>query len=119
MNYLDTYALVEIREGNRRYQPILDEPFTVSEITLAEFFGIELRDNGVGKADQWINRLRPSSQPVNLEVLLKAVQFRRQNRTQNFSFFDAVGYQQAIHYNGTFVTGDSAFKDLPHVKFIK
>ena len=54
-----------------------------------------------------------------LKILINAMKFRRENKSQNFSFFDCVGYLYAKEVNVKFVTGDKEFRNLPHVEFIK
>ena len=119
MNYLDTYALMELMQGNPHYQPIINEPFMVCDVTLAEFYVTVLRDHGISTAQQYIQRFLPFQEASSLEILIKGVSFRQEKKKSNISFFDAVGYQHAVHNKGIFVTGDSAFKELPSVKFIK
>ncbi len=116
---LDTYPLVEIFEGNQKFLWILKEPYVVPELTLAEFYGILYREKGVEEAKQWIQKLLPFAVQTSFSTLLKAVEFRHEQKKQNFSFFDAVGYLTAIQYNALFLTGDQAFKKMPHVKFIR
>lgn len=42
--YLDTYALIEIYLGNKKFTIYLDEDFVINDLTLAEFYGILLRE---------------------------------------------------------------------------
>ena len=119
MNCLDTYALVEIRRGNPRFQRFLTDPFFIAETTLAEFYGVLYREDGEGQAMEWVQKLVPFTQAPGVSVLLSAVRFRSDHRKDHISFFDAVGYQAALANRARFVTGDQAFEKLPGVEFVK
>jgi predicted nucleic acid-binding protein len=119
LNYLDTYALVEIGKNNPNYSSISKQDFQVCDVILCEFYGVTLRDFGKEKADEWFTRLSPYSESTTLPILIEAVRFRQENKPLNLSFWDVVGYMHARSKNGVFVTGDKGFEKLPHVKYIK
>jgi hypothetical protein len=119
LNYLDTYALVEIGNDSPNYSVVKKQDYKLCDITLCEFYGIMLRDFGEKTADDWLMRLAPASEPTSLDVLIEAVKFRQAHKSLNLSFWDAVGYQHALSNHGIFVTGDKAFEKLPHVKYVK
>lgn len=117
--YLDTYALVEIANGNPRFSRFLNENFCVSNITLIEFYYVLLRDVDQKTADYWYKKLSAYSAAAPDEVLVEAMKFRIKNRSRNLSFFDCVGYCFAVINDLKFVTGDKEFKNMPKVIFIK
>ena len=119
MKCLDTYALVEIAHGNPRFSKYEAEDFVVTDVTLAEFYGIVLREHDERTADYWFRRLAPYSRPVGKEKLVEAVKFRHGNRAKNFSFIDCVGYVFARSEKIPFVTGDKEFRDVEGVEFVK
>lgn len=119
MNYLDTYALIEIGLDNPAYASIKKDDFLVCDTILAEFYWVFIREGKKSEADEWVSRLRPYSESTPLDILLDAVEFRLSHRALNFSFPDAVGYIHAKSNHGTFVTGDKSFEKLPHVKYVK
>ncbi len=41
--YLDTYDLMEISQGNPKFNIYLDSDFIITDLTLAEFYGVILR----------------------------------------------------------------------------
>ena len=118
---LDTYALMEISQQNPEFEIYLDSDFVITEITLVEFYGVILREYDEKTAEYWFRKFQAYSIPARIELILEAVRFRHEQRKQkkNFSFFDAVGYITAIKHQCVFVTGDYAFKELPHVEFRK
>lgn len=119
MYCLDTYALIEIRKGNKSFAWLFDEQIIVSEITLCEFFGILYMENGLEEAEKWVKKLEPFAVHTPLKVLNDAVKFRADEKKKNLSFFDVAGYFTAIHQKTMFVTGDREFKGMPNVKFVK
>ncbi len=110
---------MEINKKNPHYVEIKSTPFKVCDITLSEFYGVVLREQGLQRADYWLDNLKPFSEPTSLELLTGAIRFRHENKSLNLSFPDAVGYIHSKTNHGTFVTGDKSFEKLTHVKYIK
>jgi len=117
--YLDTYVLVEITRGNPKFAAYLTENFILSDLTLAEFYSVVLREQGEEAAEGWAHKLATYSEPVDLETLLAAVRFRRENKGTNMSFIDAVGYTCSRLRGYAFVTGDKAFEKCDGVEYVK
>lgn len=119
MKCLDTYALVEIRDGNPNFAHFMNEESIIPDIIMAEFYSILYRKFDQNTADYWHKKLSFLCKPVTREILIKAVRFRADNAKRNLSFFDCVGYIFAIENGMKFVTGDKEFKQLDGVEFIK
>jgi len=120
MKCLDTYALIEIAEGNEKFTKYFNEEFVIANETLAEFFWVILRDRNEEEAYFWYKKLENYSETVPLHILINAMKFRRDNRKKNLSFFDCVGYLFALDKNIKFVTGDEGFEEgLPNVEYMK
>jgi len=119
MRCLDTYALVEIRNGNPKFAHYLNSNFVIADITLAEFYGVVLRDQGEEKADYWFKKFQNSSIQVSLSILIQAVKFRHKNKDKNLSWVDAIGYIFAKQNNHLFVTGDKEFENIEDVEYVK
>ena len=119
MRCLDTYALAEISKGNPKFSKYMDEDFVIADITLAEFYGIILREYDERTADYWLKKLSPYSKQVSKEILIEAIKFRNENKKKNLSFFDCVGYIFAVKNKFKFLTGDKEFENLADVEFVK
>jgi len=119
MKCLDTYALVEINNGNPRFTCLLNEELVITDITMAEFYALMYREYDLKTADYWHKKLSFFCRPVPREVLLKASKFKVDNSKQDLSFFDCVGYIYALENNITFVTGDKEFRQRKGVEFMK
>lgn len=116
---LDTYALVEISKGNPDFADILNQDFVILDLILTEFYGVLLREQNEEIANLWYKRLESYVKTAHLKTIIKAVKYRQENKKQNLSFFDCVGYMFALDNNMKFVTGDKEFKDKIGVEFVK
>ncbi len=114
---LDTYPLIEIARGNTKFLDYLNSDFVITDLTLAEFFAVLLREDGEDSANYWFKKMERYSVPVNKEVFIEAVKFRYKNKKSNISFFDAVGYIFSVKNGYYFVTGDKEFKSFSNVEF--
>ena len=116
---LDTYALVEIANGNPKFAEYLNSNFVITDLTLAEFYAVLFREEGEKAADYWFKKLERYSLLVIKEILIEAIKFRHEHKKQNISFFDAVGYIFSVKNGYYFVTGDKEFENMKNVEFKK
>ena len=119
MKCLDTYALVEIADGNPTFSTLLDGNSMITDITMAEFYADLYKKFGVSTAHYWRRKLVSLCRPVSGDILIKAVVYRIEHKQQNLSFFDCVGYMYALENEMLFVTGDKEFKEKSHVLFMQ
>ena len=119
MKCLDTYTLIEIHDENPDFLNFLDQEFVIPEILMAEFYGVILRDYNEKTADYLIKKFSAFIVPVSFEIMIKAMKYRHENKKQNLSFFDCVGYIFARENSMKFVTGDKEFENKEGVEFIK
>jgi len=119
MKCLDTYALVGISDGNQKFTALLNEDVVITDLTMAEFYGVLFRKFNIRTADYWHRKLAFFCRPVPRGVLLKAAIFRIEHSKEHLSLVDCVGYMFARELNIKFVTGDQAFKNKDSVEFIK
>jgi len=116
---LDTYALVEIKLGNPKFKYLSKSLFVITDLTLAEFYSVIIREENEQTAEYWFKKFEPSSLPVDKEILKESVKFRQKHKKARISFFDAVGYIFSLKKGYKFVTGDEEFKKLDNVEFRK
>lgn len=115
---LDTYALIEIAQANPKFTFLFKEDFIIPSTTLAEFYGVLLRNKGKDEAEIWVEKLSGAATGTPLSIMLRAQSFRFIHKQRNISFFDGVGYCFAQENNMFFVTGDKEFKELKGVRYI-
>ena len=118
MYVLDTYALVEIKNGNPKFAHLLNSPFVIIDPTIAEFYIVIMKEDGEDEARYWYKKMSFYCRPIDKETLIKGLKFREANKKDNLSIFDAVGYIYARENDYLFVTGDKAFKNREGVEFI-
>jgi hypothetical protein len=91
----------------------------ITDLTLAEFYAVLLREEGERVADYWFKKLEKYAKISSKEVLVEAVKFRYANKKTNISFFDAVGYIYSVQNGFYFVTGNKEFEKFDFVEFKK
>lgn len=119
MKCLDTYALIEIHDENPNFLHYLGQEFVIPNITMAEFYSVILRNYNEKTANYLLKKFDPFIVPVSFDIIIKAVKYRHDYKTQNLSFFDCVGYMFAMEKGIKFVTGDKEFENKEGVEFIK
>ena len=112
---LDTYALVEIYLGNEKFVEYLNVDFVITDTTLAEFYGVLLREEDERAADYWFKKLERYAKSIDKEIFVEAIKFRYANKKTSISFFDAVGYVFSVKNGYYFVTGDKEFEKFDFV----
>lgn len=116
---LDTYALIEIRRGNPKFLDLMNQEFAITDLTMAEFYSILYRQDEESAAIEWNNKLHAYCRAVSKEILIKALKYRIDNKKEDLSIFDCIGYLYSLENNLKFVTGDKEFKNKESVLFIQ
>ena len=119
MRCLDTYALIEMLEGNPAYSEIIRGEFVVPDSTLAEFYLMMCKKPNEKTAKYWLERFRPYSRPAGLDIWIEALRYRAAHKPAKLSIFDCVGYAYSRANKCLFVTGDKEFRGVEGVEFIK
>ncbi len=88
-------------------------------MNLYELYYALLRDGEEKLAEAFVERLMPQCLEITADDIKQAAHFRLKHSKKKFSYIDALGYILAIRHSLLFLTGDSAFEDIAHVKFIK
>lgn len=93
--------------------------FVITNWTLVEFYRTMLKIYGKQTSMFWYNKLIAYIKDVNMYLLFKAVDYQHENKSEDLSLFDCIGYVYSIENNFIFVTGDKAFKHRKSVLFIQ
>ena len=117
----DTYALIELIEGNPAYVKYASAKMILNEFIFAEFcyVGIKRYRDYLAEAEQKSRAVVGSISAVSPEGIMEAMKFRFSNRKKEMSTTDCVSYIQAQKLGIPFLTGDGAFKGMPGVEFVK
>jgi len=117
--FLDTYALLEICNGNPAYSSYLDKSYFTSLMNLYELYYHILKCKGEDTAETLFWRFREKVLEIGDAEIFLAAKFRKENIKRKFSFIDALGYAIAKLNNLKFLTGDKGFLSLDNVEFVK
>ncbi len=117
--FFDTYALIEIVKNNPNYIKFVEETITTSKFNLVELIYIILSELGEEAGKMAFERFKDSETDIPDSTLFKAMTFRLKNKKKGFSYVDCIGYVFALENGLVFLTGDSAFKELENVEFVK
>ncbi|MEK6962989.1 MAG: PIN domain-containing protein [Nanoarchaeota archaeon] len=116
--FFDTYALIELLKGSKNYIQYSNNEIITSMLNLIEFDYYCIKHNRKDRKTLY-QYLKEFCIPIDDDTILKANEFKFKNKQKGISSVDSVGYWLAKKNNIKFLTGDMAFKDLPHVEFVK
>ena len=119
MYFFDTYAIIEIINGNNNYERFENELITTSALNIGELYYSLLREHGKKTAEYWTRRFNYDLIEIDVDSVIKAAKFRFVNKRKKFSYIDCIGYMLALNKNIKFLTGDKGFKDMENVEFVK
>ncbi|MBD3247093.1 PIN domain-containing protein [Candidatus Pacearchaeota archaeon] len=117
--FFDSYAIVELLQGNPNYAKYINEPIVITLFNLVEIYWVALREYGEKKANEIYEVYRPSIIDISDEVIKKAIKFREKHKKRDLSYADSIGYIYAIENNLIFLTGDKEFENMKKVEFVK
>ena len=117
--FFDTYAIIEILRKSKDYARFSETTITTSLLNIGELFYDFLKNGNKNDGMFFCTKLQENCLNVNLELLMKAVEFRFENKGKNLSYIDCIGYVLAKENGLIFVTGDNAFKGMENVEFVK
>jgi predicted nucleic acid-binding protein len=121
-HYLDTYAMIEYLRGSSRYLKVISETETVTCLmNLIELYYLILRDHSKDMAERAFLAFRQSEVPIKDEDIKSGMALRLKARARkiDLSYADAIGYSISERMGTRYLTGDSAFRDFPHVEFLR
>ena len=118
--FFDSYAFFEIANGNLAYEPYTEEiSIITTKLNLMELHYGLLRTEGKEEADKKYNEYVKFIVDFSDEDIKKANQFRLEQKKQDLSYIDCLGYILEKRLGIKFLTGDGKFKDLDSVEFVE
>lgn len=114
----DTYAIMELIDGNKNYDSYLDDEIIINNFIYAELCYNLYRDKDPNAKNTIIKYAKHISS-VKPEWIDEAMEFRLSWKDRNVSITDCVGYIMAKKLGIKFLTGDKEFKDMDNVEFVK
>lgn len=118
--FFDTYAFYEIIVGNPNYLPFTkDIKIVTTQLNLMELYYQLLSLYDRQTAVQFFKRYEEFVVPINNEIIIEAMDFRKINYKKNLSYIDCIGYIMAKKMKVLFLTGDRQFEGIENVEFVK
>lgn len=117
--FLDTYALIEIMEGNQKFQKYLDSDAVTLKDNLAELYFYLLRVYDEKFANLSLAKFSGIVVEYQLEIIPKSMKFKYIRKKTKFSYIDCLGYIYALENKRFFLTGDRAFKGMENVELVR
>ena len=118
--FFDTYALIEIGKGNKKYEPYKEEVIVLlNKLNLLEFSYFLIREGKGDKAKEIFNKYARFNVDYDEEILLNAAEMKFKFLKERLSFIDCIGYFIAKRHNAKFLTGDEKFRSKDNVEFVK
>lgn len=106
--------------GNPNYLPFTkDVKIITTKLNLMELYYQLLAIYDKSDAINFFKRYEEFIVPISNEIIIEAMDFRKQHYKQNLSYVDCIGYVIARKMKIPFLTGDSQFENMPNVKFVK
>ena len=118
--FFDAYAFYEIVVGNPNYLPFTkDIKIVTTQLNLMELYYQLLALYDKQQAVGFFKRYQEFTVPIINELLIEAMDFRKQHYKHNLSYVDCIGYTIARKMKILFLTGDIQFEYMDNVKFVK
>ena len=117
--FFDSYALVEIMNGNENYNEYKLAGMIFTKMNLFEVYYALLRKLGQQQADSFLYSYSFYIIDYDETVIQDAALFRSSYSKRNISMVDAIGYILAKRWVVKFLTGDQQFADLENVEYVK
>ena len=114
----DTYAIIEIIQGNKNYRTYLDSKIIINNFIFAELCYNLFKDKEL-KAKEILNKYSKYIAPLKPEWIEEAMEFRLKWKDRKVSMTDCIGYVMAKRLGIKFLTGDKEFEKLEEVEFVK
>ncbi len=117
--FFDSYALVELYEGNINYARFENVKAITSYLNAYETYYILRKKYPERDLEEYFHVLKRICTKLKFEWIKKAVEFRLNNKKRKLSYADCIGYIIAQELGVKFLTGDNQFKDITNVEFVK
>lgn len=120
LNYFwDSYAIIELENGNPNYEKYRGEPIIITIFNLAEIYWCFVNNLEEKESEEIYNQYSVCVKNISDEVLKEAMKFRKKHKNKDLSYTDCIGYIYALKNKMKFLTGDKEFEGMENVEFIK
>lgn len=117
--FFDSYAFFEIIKENRNFEPYLSAEIVTTKLNIFELYHGFLKYKNEELAGISLEKYYPFVVDFDEEVIKEAAKLKISLNRRDLSMADCIGYSLAKQLGIKFLTGDSQFKDLDNVEFVK
>jgi predicted nucleic acid-binding protein len=116
--FADTYALVELLNGNPRFAAFRSARLFTTRLNIAELYYALLREQGQAAAEESF-LLSKDAVAITDSSIRNGMRFKFAFRKEKLSYADCIGYALSLEHGIPFLTGDEKFADKPNVAFVQ
>lgn len=116
--FFDSYAIIELIEGNPEYLPYKDSRMATTTLNLIEVHYYLLKKLESKFAEAFLKSLLHAIVDY-VPYIPRANEMRYSMRKHDVSTTDCIGYLVAQSAGMKFLTGDKEFENMPNVEFVK
>ena len=116
--FFDTYALIEIINGNKNYENYKKSQAITTILNLYELYYNLLKEHHE-EAKTYFVKILDLCVEIYPEFIIEASEFKLKHIKKNLSYADCLGYIMALRFGVKFLTGDKQFENLENVEFVK
>ncbi len=115
--FFDTYAILEIINGSKNYDPYMACGVILTRLNLFELYYTILRMYGQQKAFYYLGQYKQFAVDfIEIDIEMAA---RLKMKNRSLSMTDCIGYIVALRKCLKFLTGDKEFQGMSNVEFVK
>ena len=115
----DTYAIIEIINGNKNYKKFENCRLLTTKFNLVELYYSLLQDFGNVLASQYLLMYSRLMISITYNSIRYGMAFKLKHKKEKLSYVDCIGYAVARENGIRFLTGDEKFRTKENVEFVK
>ena len=94
--FWDSYAIIELINGNPNYARYSNENIFITIFNLAEIYQSSLNQYREAESEEIYKIYSECVLEISDEILKEAIKFRKANKKKNLSYADCMGYIYAL-----------------------
>ena len=117
--FFDTYAFVEIIDGNEDYLSYKNAEIITTKMNMFELYHGFLKEKNEELGKKALEIYYSFVKDFDEEVIKEAAKLKFKLNKRDLSMTDCIGYAFARQLGIKFLTGDRQFQDMENVEFVK
>ncbi len=117
--FFDSYALIEITNGNPLYKKYTGYEIITSKLNIFEVYYSLIKNNKFSQAEEFLEKGYLYIVDFSRDEIKVAAEFKNKHKKINLSMTDCIGYAISLKFGIKFLTGDKEFEKFDNVEFVK